>query len=292
MRLKQAVSRYLRALKRPSQEQRVETWRQGPEHPLAMDGRLLSGKNVLVTGAGPNIGKGIALEMADQGANIYFTNVDSAWCKQLAEHLKSFPVQSQGFVSDISKPEAIAQLCDTLAQQQVAIDVLVHNAAVQIEAGLFEALDLHGWHQTFDTNVFGPMVLTRRVAQNMIQASIRGSIIFITSIHQWLNAGWPSYSASKAALGMIVQELAVELAPYGVRVNAIAPGWVAEDEHGTPLYSKYSLLHQVSVKPCYIGRAAVYLASDYFSSFTTGTVLKIDAGMSLYDHSVAIKRSF
>ncbi len=86
---------------------------------------------------------------------------------------------------------------------------------------------------------------------------------------------------------MIIQELAVDLAPYGIRVNGIAPAWVAEDEQGNPLSQEYHLLHHCSINPRYIGRAAVYLASDYFSKFTTGTIIKIDAGASLYNYRVA-----
>lgn len=86
---------------------------------------------------------------------------------------------------------------------------------------------------------------------------------------------------------MIIQELAVDLAPYGIRVNGIAPAWVAEDEQGHPFSQEYHLLHHSSINPRYIGRAAVYLASDYFSKFTTGTIIKIDAGASLYNYRVA-----
>ena len=86
--------------------------------------------------------------------------------------------------------------------------------------------------------------------------------------------------------GMIVKELAIDLAPHRIRVNGIAPGWVAENEQGLALIHRYVPLHNCSINPRYIGRAAVYLASDYFSEFTTGTVLKIDAGLSLYNHYV------
>ena len=120
----------------------------------------------------------------------------------------------------------------------------------------------------------------------MIDNNIDGAIIFITSIHQWTIRGEPSYTASKAALGMIVKELAIDMAPHRIRVNGIAPGWVAENEQGLPLIHRYVPLHNCSINPRYIGRAAVYLASDYFSEFTTGTVLKIDAGLSLYNHYV------
>lgn len=85
---------------------------------------------------------------------------------------------------------------------------------------------------------------------------------------------------------MIIKELAVEFSPYGIRVNGIAPGWVAADDRGNPLHHEYTLLHKCSIAPCYIGRAAVYLASDYFSQFTTGSIIKIDGGLSLYNYRV------
>jgi NAD(P)-dependent dehydrogenase (short-subunit alcohol dehydrogenase family) len=120
----------------------------------------------------------------------------------------------------------------------------------------------------------------------MTDNHISGSIIFITSIHQWTIRRFLSYSSSKATLGMIVKELALELAPYSIRVNGIAPGHVEEDKNGNTITHKYTPLYKSSINPCYIGRAAVYLSSDFFSRFTTGTVLKVDAGLSLYNHLV------
>lgn len=158
---------------------------------------------------------------------------------------------------------------------------------IQFKKTDIKDLDLGEWQKTFNTNDFGPMYLTKLISQMMVTNNIQGSIIFITSMHQWEIARWPSYSSSKAAIGMIIQELAVELAPSKIRVNGLAPGWVAEDEQGNPFTHRYSPLNSSSINPHYIGRAAVYLASDYFSKFTTGTVIKIDAGLSLYNHRVA-----
>lgn len=102
----------------------------------------------------------------------------------------------------------------------------------------------------------------------------------MTSIHQWVPNGDPAYSASKAALGTVIRELALELAPHGIRVNGIAPGYVNEDEEGRPVPHPDTPLGGVSVAPRYIGRAAVYLCADHFSRHTTGTVIKVDGGLS------------
>ena len=123
----------------------------------------------------------------------------------------------------------------------------------------------------------------------MVDQHIPGCIIFLTSIHQWILRRAVSYSATKAALGMIVKELAIDLAPYGIRVNGIAPGWVDEDVTGHPYPYDRPVLHGSSINPRYIGRAVVYLSSDYFSRFTTGTVLQVDGGLSLGNYLVYSK---
>ena len=117
----------------------------------------------------------------------------------------------------------------------------------------------------------------------MIDNKIKGNIIFISSIHQWYSRGIIDYSATKAAIGMIIKEMAMELAKHEIRVNGIAPGCTKYGEGNelvkhdkTPLYNK-------SIDPKYIGRAIIYLASDYFSKQTTSTIIKIDGGLSLYN---------
>lgn len=252
-----------------------------------IDNQLLAGKNVLITGAGKNIGRSIAIEMAKQGANVFFTEINQERCEKLEQELASYSVQVKSFLSDITKTEDINALKKFFVQNDITINILINNAGIQFETIGIKNLNLEEWHKTFNTNVFGPMYLTKLISIMMIDKQIQGTIIFITSLHQETLVRWPSYSSSKAALRMIIEELAIDLAAYGIRVNGIAPGWVAEDDQGIPLPHKYMLLHQSSVSPCYIGRAAVYLASEYFSKFTTGTVLKIDAGLSLYNYRVS-----
>ncbi len=89
---------------------------------------------------------------------------------------------------------------------------------------------------------------------------------------------------------MIINELALELAPHNIRVNGIAPGAVGEDEEGEPLPHNDTPLHGTKVGPQYVGRAAAYLASDYFSRHTTGTVLKIDGGLSLHHYMLQYRK--
>lgn len=244
------------------------------ERPQTVDGRLLIGKKVLITGAGKNIGKATALEMAVQGATVYFTDIEATTCCALEQQLKCFQAQSQGFVSDVSKKEDNDSLFEYFKANHITPDVVVNNVGISSAEFL----------TTFRTNVFGPMHLTGLFLRMMIENNVHGSIIFMTSIHQDTPRTEMTYSSSKAALEMIIKELSLEVAPHGIRVNGIAPGYVAEDGQGNPLPHEYTPLHRTSVTPQYVGRAAVYLASDYFSRYTTGTTLKIDAGLSLVNY--------
>ncbi len=286
MNLKLRLKAALKSFINPSTTQKPKIQKPAPEPSVVIDNQLLAGKNVLITGAGRNIGRNIALEMAKQGANIFFTDLEQERCSNLEQELNNYPVSSRGFISNVSKIEDIDVLYNLLIQNEIKIDILVNNAGLHPKAKPLENFDLKESYHVFDTNVFGPMYLTKLIANNMISNNIHGSIIFITSIHQWSIIRSLGYSASKAALGMVVKELALDLSRYQIRVNGIAPGYVIEDEQGNPYDHEYTPLYNTSINPRYIGRAAVYLASDYFSRCTTGTVLKVDAGLSLHNHIV------
>jgi NAD(P)-dependent dehydrogenase (short-subunit alcohol dehydrogenase family) len=258
-----------------------------PDIQLIQPGKLLQGKTLLVTGAGRNIGRAIALESAQQGAHIYFIDSNEDLCQQLEKELAEMGAVGKGFICDIRDQAGIDNLWQTLRNMQVSIDILVNNVGIHLPTSLHH-LNLQEWQTTYQTNVFGPVYLTHLVSQHMAQQEIRGNILFISSIHQWLPVGSVGYSASKAAIGAIIEELAIELSPYSIRVNGIAPGWTALDASDLPQAHRRGQLHQTSIPPQYIGRAAVYLAADYFSQYTTGTVLKVDSGLSLMHCTVPV----
>jgi NAD(P)-dependent dehydrogenase (short-subunit alcohol dehydrogenase family) len=295
MKLKKQIASFLRVLKNrdkaPLQSSAINDSKPSlhshkPSTFLVMDNALLSGKNTLITGAGKNIGRSIALEMARQGANIFFTDIDQERCIALEQELKEYDVRCKGFVSDISKTEDSDALYNFLAREKLGIDILVNNVGIQFHNDNIQNFDLTQWHRAYDTNIFGPMYLTKHITKMMISSNIQGCILFVTSIHQSVPFKWICYSSSKAALGMIVKELSMDMASHGIRVNGIAPGWVLENEQGMPFDFKYAPLQKTSINPCYIGRAAVYLASEYFSKFTTGSVITIDAGLSLFHYQM------
>ena len=270
-----------------------------PIRPPSTSGQQLStslmlGKTVLIVGAGPNIGRGIAREMVTAGANLILVDRDNQQCQQRLQELSSADSAGnetettgsgwlRSYTCDIRNQDQVETLCQALLEAGSQIDALIHTVGIQPESSLMESR-MEQWRQTFDANLLGPLYLIQQLLAETKQPHPLNSIVFVSSIHQWQTGGWAGYSTSKAALGMMIEELAVELAPRGIRVNGIAPGWVIEDEQGQPLHSRDSLLHQTSIPAIYIGRAAVHLCSDYFSEFTTGAVLKVDAGMSLVNH--------
>ena len=245
--------------------------------------QLLAGKNAFITGAGANIGRAIALEMAAQGATICFAEQDTARCAALEEELRAAGTQTHGFVCDASRPEHLEDVLGQLARRKIVVDILVNNVGIGTEPSLETSPSTFAeWGRVMDTNVLAPLYLSRAVAARLIEDKRPGSIVFITSIHQWVFHGTEVYSASKAALSMIIDELAVPLARHNIRVNGIAPGSCTENPDGTPTRYSGAPLYGQAVRPCYIGRAAVFLCSDYFSHHTTGAVLKVDGGLSLY----------
>ena len=248
---------------------------------IVYDNQLLAGKNVLITGAGQNIGRSIALEMARQGANIYFTELNQESCKSVEAELQEISPQSQGFGFNILQDAGRSSLLEWLDQQKIQVDILVNNIGKNGATVKTEELDINEWKQTYEINLFGPISLTKEIVSRMIKQQVKGNVIFLTSVHQELASRWPSYSSVKATLSSIVKEFALDLAPKNIRVNGIAPANVHPYEGGTLFPQPYAPLYQVSIDPDYIGRTAVYLASDYFSRFTTGIIMKIDGGLTL-----------
>lgn len=261
--------------------------RPSPPPTVYVGEKLLPGRTALVTGAGTNIGRAIALEMGRHGARIVFTDIDGAACARLEQDLDAQGIRHRGFVADVSDLAATDAMMDTLNREGIQVDILVNNVGILANHDTRDVRDIESWRRAFETNVFGPIHLTNRVSIPMRDRGAGGCILFLSSIHQWGVRLNPSYGASKGAIGMIVKELAVDLAPHGIRVNGIAPGWIALDEAGHPHAHPYTLLGGASISPDYVARAAVFLASDHYSGFTTGATLTVDGGLSLYNHSIA-----
>lgn len=247
-----------------------------------------SGKNVLVTGGSRGIGKAIVQAFAKAGARVAFTfhrNAEAA--RQTTRDL-----YGKGHIAlkaDVSDPEAVKELVEAVVQEFRHIDILINNAGVYAEHPVDEA-SYHKWQavwrETIETNLIGPANLIHQVAPNMI-AHGGGRIINISSRGAF--RGEPrhtAYGASKAGLNSLSQSLAQSLAPYGISVYAIAPGFVETDmthhylesEEGAAIKAQ-SPMNRVA-QPDEIAEAALFLASEK-AAFFTGTILDINGASYL-----------
>jgi NAD(P)-dependent dehydrogenase (short-subunit alcohol dehydrogenase family) len=237
---------------------------------------VLDGKVALITGSTSGIGKALAQGFAAAGARVWIHGRNAAAGTALAQQLNARFV-----AADLAQPEQVESLARTLLDAEARLDVLVNNAGVEIIMPI-ETMDMEKLDQIWRVNVRAPFQLTHLLLPALKRA--RGSIINITSIHDTMpypnNA---AYSASKAALAMFTKTIAVELAPYGVRVNNFAPGAVETEinrevihEIGEDKFREWIPLGRVAQTDEMIG-PALFLASDA-SSYVTGTTLYADGG--------------
>ncbi|HUF63067.1 MAG TPA: glucose 1-dehydrogenase [Verrucomicrobiales bacterium] len=249
-----------------------------------MDPFRLDGEIALVTGAGTGIGLGIARAMSAAGARIILTGRRREPLETAAHELGN---NSLAIPHDLLDFEAAPALRDHIVRQCGAPSILVNNAGIHLKKDALEVTE-EEFLQVLNTHVTAAAALSRAFAAPMIQAG-RGSILFISSMTALI--GMPkvvAYSAAKAAVRGLVLALTADLAPRGLRVNAIAPGWIdtpmlhraleGDPERRQRILSRTPLGRFGD--PSDVGRAAVYLSSPA-AKFVTGVCLPIDGGGSI-----------
>jgi 3-oxoacyl-[acyl-carrier protein] reductase len=224
----------------------------------------------IVTGAGRNIGKGIAKSLVADGHDCILIDKDEQLLEQLISELPAD--KAKPCVLDISDTKAIDAFMNWLDSNHIEVDALINNVGKEPEESLLE-LTPEIIEESNSTNLTGPFYLTSQVAKRMR----KGSIIFISSVHSKVIRTHPLYSASKAAIEMFVKEAALELADKGIRVNAIAPGPVKDTKQ--PEENKYVPLGSF-LQPEDIGEAVKFLVSDSAKNIT-GTTIVVDGGFTL-----------
>jgi NAD(P)-dependent dehydrogenase (short-subunit alcohol dehydrogenase family) len=239
----------------------------------------------LVTGAGAGIGRAIAELFAAEGAYVYVTDVDGAAANTVAQVIVRGGGAATALAADVSRAESVAAMFSKVEEAHGRLDVLVNNAGLNVRSD-FRHLSDADWAKIRAVNLDGAI----RVARDgfaLLKASGRASFINLGSImgHRGLRQ-LTAYSATKGAISALTRGLAVEYAPYNIRVNALAPGFIetalTERVLRNPSISK-ALLDQTPLRRFGsaqdVARAAVFFASDE-SSFITGAELAIDGGMA------------
>lgn len=247
----------------------------------------LEGKRAIVTGAGQGIGESIALRLAQEGADVLVVGRTAGPLEETVTTIAEAGGTAWAVAADISSESDVTRIVAEAKQRWGAIDVLVNNAAVFEEPPFLE-LSAQTFRKTFDINVTGTFMLSQAVAKEMLDVG-QGSIVHITSIDS-VGADGPfsAYTATKAAVVSLARTMTMELAPLGIRVNCVAPGFVNTDmthKTSTPGVMDHMLNNFLRVpirrlvEPEEIAAAVAFLASDDATAIT-GVNLLVDGGLT------------
>lgn len=255
----------------------------------------LEGKLALVTGSGTGLGREIALEFARQGADIVLHYSKSAkGAHSTAEEIRAMGRRTTVFQADLSVVRACFDLVDKAMEFLGGIDVLMNNAGISASEGFLEVTPEY-FDLLYHINIRGQFFCAQRVVRHMLDQGRKGVIINMTSSHARSSLpGFSVYAGTKGAIWAWTHQLAVELAPVGIRVNGVCPGWTEVESFYTeipnfdPEVIGKRIPWQRMGKPTDIAKACVYLASED-SDFMVGHVMVVDGGtmakMALPDHS-------
>jgi NAD(P)-dependent dehydrogenase (short-subunit alcohol dehydrogenase family) len=242
-------------------------------------------KIAIVTGGGSGIGLAITEKMIQN--NIY-TIIVGRDEKKLSSAQQKLGDLCEAMTCDLSDLSSIPQLINNIIAKHGRLDILVNNAGINMKKEFTEVTD-EEFQKILLTNVTAVFILSREVVKCMLEKQIKGSIVNISSMAS--QYGIPkviAYTASKSAIEGMTRAMAVDLSPKGIRVNCIAPGFIATDMSAKALNNdperKNKVLSRTPMgqlgEPADIGDAAVFLASDA-AKYITGVILPVDGGNSI-----------
>ena len=270
-----------------------KAWRDG-DRPDGCDYALFaltwfSGKTAVVTGAARGIGEGVARRLAELGAQVVAVDCDErALAAAFADESSISPL-----VGTLGNGEE-SGLADAVCNRFGIPQLIVNNVGVD-SPGSFLQIDEQSFDSVFAINLRGPWFFTQRLVEVLIERKAGGSILFISSLHDHVVRTRPHYSASKAAVAMLVRELAHELGPHGFRVNAISPGVIRSgsvpgpDGGDEPRVRRIVPLGRMG-EPRDVASVAAVLLCDEWSGYVTGANIPVDGGLGLYTWSAAESR--
>lgn len=245
----------------------------------------LEGLIALVTGAGNGIGRGIARRFAGEGAIVFVADVDGPAAEAVAQELRGEGRSATALTADVSRGQDVTAMFRAVSSAHARLDVLVNNAGLNVR-GDFRHLSDADWVKIREVNLDG-VVRVARDGFELLRASGRGSLVNVASImgHRGLRQ-LTAYSATKGAVAALTRGLAVEYAPFNIRVNTLSPGFVETALTGrvlrNPMVSK-ALIDQTPLRRFGtvedMANAALFFASDE-SAFITGAELAVDGGMT------------
>lgn len=247
----------------------------------------LTGRTAVVTGGAMGIGLGIARRLHEAGANVLIADLDEAAAQGAAADLVAArPDSARAIRSDVSDEESVRQMVGAAVESFGGIDILVNNAGIFPMVPLAD-LDAATFRRVLDVNLTGLFLCTKAVSARMIEQGRGGRIVNITSIdalHPSM-VGLSHYDASKHGAWGFTKNVALDLAPHGIWVNAVAPGGIKTpgtgemDEANMKAFEAMIPMGRMG-EPDDIGRAVLFLAGE-LSSYMTGSQIVVDGGRLL-----------
>ncbi len=243
----------------------------------------LQEKVAIITGGASGIGREAALVFAREGASVAIWDFDDSGA-EVADHIEKNGGKSFFYKVDVSKAQEVEKALEETEKELGSIDILINNAGITKD-GFLTKMSIEDWQKVMDVNLTGIFNCGKAVAQKMMERQ-EGVIINTSSVvGVYGNVGQTNYSAAKAGVIGMTKTWAKELGKKGIRVNAVAPGFVA-----TPMTEKVpgKILDKMKDKtplgrlgqPEDIANAFLYLASDQ-ASFVNGAILQVDGGLVL-----------
>lgn len=243
----------------------------------------LENKTAIVTGAGRGLGKGIALKLAAEGANVLIADISMEAASETAAEIAALGQTAKAFACNIAKQDEVTAMYDFVLDQFGTLDIVVNNAGINRD-GMLHKMSLEQWDQVIAVNLTGTFYSTQCAAK-ILREKGHGAIINIASA-SWLgNIGQANYAASKAGVVGLTKTASRELAKKGVTCNAICPGFIETDmTRQVPEKVWDIMVSKIPMgragKPSDVANLVAFLASDE-ADYITGEVLNVGGGMIL-----------
>jgi glucose 1-dehydrogenase len=245
-------------------------------------------KVALVTGAGSGIGKAIAVRFASEGANVV-VNYHAGGKHNgavVVDEIVGKGGKAIAIAAEVNERAEVERMVRETVEKLGRLDILVNNAGIEIKRPFLEVTD-DDWNKVISVNLHGAFLNSQIGARQMVRQGQGGKLIFISSVHEDIPfPEYTSYCASKGAVRMMMRNLAMELAPYKINVNNIAPGAIATPINQQVLNDPESLKNALAEipwgrfgKPEEVASVAVFLASEE-ADYVTGSTYYVDGGLT------------